>query len=149
VAYKPADEPYHQPKAHAPKGQSLYIALPIVFVFIILCLVGGFFYNRKRRQIGLGNVMGRRKGYGVGKSRTQRMGSGKDEGAIQLKDQELTADGQYRDSSIGSPPPAKARDIRDGGHARGDSEALGSLAGSPPERNVFRDEMRRQEQSKF
>lgn len=75
------------------------------------------------------------------------MGQGKKEGAIQLREQELTGDGMYKD--VSSPPPAKSRDIRDGGHARGDSEALGSLAGSPPERNVFRDEMRRQEQSKF
>jgi hypothetical protein len=147
VTYAPGDEPYRQPKTPAPKGQSLYIALPIVFGFIVICLVGGFYWNRKHRQIGLGNVMGRRKGYGVGKSRTQRMREETKEGAIQLREQELTAHGQYKD--VSSPPPAKSRDIRDGGHARGDSEALGSLAGSPPERNVFREEMRRQEQSKF
>lgn len=148
VTNRPPPEPYRQPKAQAPKGQSLYIALPIVFAFILLCVVGGFLYNRKNRKIGLGNVMGRRKGYGVGKSRSQRLGLGKKkEGGIQLREQELTADGQYRDARLDSPPPARGVD----GHARADSDALGNFPGSPTEdrTNVFRDEMRRQQQSKF
>lgn len=140
ITNRPKDY-YRQPKTQAPKGQSLYIALPTVFGFILLCVCGGYIINRKRRKIGLGNVMGRRNGYGVGKSRSQRLGLGKkNTGAIKLRDQELTADGQYRDR------PADNEDGRRAtGHARVDSDGLGSLAGTPTEerRDYFRDDMRR------
>jgi hypothetical protein len=141
VMNKPA-EYYRQPKTPVPKGQSLYIALPAVFGFIVLCVCGGFIINRKHRKIGLGNVMGRRNGYGVGKSRSQRLGLGKKAGAIRLREQELTAEGQYRDAPLQHDD--RSRGI---GHARADSDALGSLAGTPTEErtNYFRDEMRRQE----
>ncbi len=98
--------------------------------------------NRKHRRIGLGNVMGRRNGYGTGKSRSQRLGlSKKKAGAIQLRDQELTAEGVYRDA------PASGGNR----HERDDSDALGSLAGTPTEErtNYFRDEMRLQEQHRL
>ncbi|RDL42490.1 Uncharacterized protein BP5553_02469 [Venustampulla echinocandica] len=140
ITNKPKDY-YRQPKTQAPKGQSLYIALPTVFGFIVLCVCGGYIINRKRRTIGLGNVMGRRNGYGVGKSRSQRLGLGKkNAGAIKLRDQELTADGQYRDS-----PAANDERRRAAGHTRVDSDGLGSLAGTPTEerRDYFRDDMRR------
>jgi hypothetical protein len=129
---------YQQPPTKAPTGASLYIALPTVFGFIILCVCGGAIINRKHRKIGLGNVMGRRNGYSSGKSRSERLGlRKKKEGAIELREQELTADGQYRD----------VPDSRGRGHARVDSD-LGSLAGSETgdRTNYFRDEMRRQEQ---
>lgn len=142
VTNRPSDV-YHQEPAKAPKGKDLYIALPTVFGFILLCLVGGFFWNRKHRKIGLGNVMGRKTGYGTGKSKTQRMGNGKKKPAdIQLRVQELTADGQYKDVTPKAEPVFR-------GHARADSDALGSLAGSPTREgtNYFRDEMKRQESS--
>jgi hypothetical protein len=129
---------YRQPLAKAPKGQDLYIALPVVFGFIILCLVGGFFWNKHARKIGLGNVMGRRGGYGVGKSRRQRLGLGKKKSeAIQLREQELRTGPQYTDNP----------DRRSPQHARADSDALGSLAGTPTEErtNYFGDEMDRQQ----
>ncbi|KAE9368456.1 hypothetical protein N431DRAFT_347489 [Stipitochalara longipes BDJ] len=137
---------YHPPPTSAPTGQSLYIALPTVFGFIILCVCGGAIINRKHRKIGLGNVMGRRNGYGVGKSRSQRLGlRKKKDGAIQLRDQELTAGGQYRDAPL---PQERERPF---GHARADSDALGSLAGTPTEErtNYFGDEMQRQERSRY
>lgn len=91
--------------------------------------------------------MGRRKGYGTGKSRAQRLGlrKNKNDGGIRLREQELTADGQYRDV------PEDRDTTRAVGRARADSDALGSLAGSPTEEraNYFRDEIRRQEQSRF
>jgi len=145
IMNKPA-EYYHQGKTPLPKGQSLYIALPSVFGFIVLCVCGGAIINRKHRKIGLGNVMGRRNGYGVGKSRSQRLGLRKNKaGAIQLRDQELTAGGQYRDA-----PQLEDRSTPIG-HVRADSDALGSLAGTPTEArtNYFRDEMRRQEQNRY
>jgi hypothetical protein len=144
VTNRPADY-YRQQPAKAPKGQSLYIALPTVFGFIILCVCGGYIINRKHRKIGLGNVMGRRNGYGVGKSRTQRLGLGKkNSGAIRLREQELTAGGQYRDTLAEREERSRA------GHTRTDSDTLGSLAGTPTEErpNYFRDEMRRQEQNR-
>ncbi|TVY80919.1 hypothetical protein LSUE1_G005962 [Lachnellula suecica] len=143
-------EYFRQEPTKAPKGHSLYIALPTVFGFIILCVCGTFFLNRKKRTIGLGNIMGRRRGYGVGKSRAQRMGSRmglgkkKKEEGIRLREQELTADGQYRDV------PAD-RERSSAGHTRSDSDTLGSLAESPSEErtNYFRDERRQQDQSRY
>lgn len=139
---------YRQPSTESPTGQSLYIALPIAFGFVLLCVCGGYFLNKKHRQIGIGNVMGRRSGYGVGKSRGQRLGLGKREkGGVQLRDQVLGSDGRYHDASIGEEQRG-----RQGGsvHTRADSD-LGSLVGSPtpPRTNYFRDEMRRQERQGY
>lgn len=41
--------------------------------------------------------MGRRRGYGIGKSRSQRIGLKRKEVAIELRDRELTSKDQYRD----------------------------------------------------
>jgi hypothetical protein len=144
VTNKPA-EYYHPPPTPVPTGETLYIVLPSVFVFIVLCVCGGAIINRKHRKIGLGNVMGRRNGYGVRKSRSQRLGLRKKDGAIQLRDQELTAGGQYRDT------PLPEERERPSGHARADSDALGSLAGTPTEErtNYFRDELQRQERNRY
>ena len=144
ITTKPAQY-YHPPPTSAPTGQSLYIALPSVFGFIVLCICGGAMINRKHRKIGLGNVMGRRNGYGIGQSRRQRLGlRKKKDGAIQLRDQELTAGGQYRDA------PLPEESGRPSGHARADSD-LGSLAGTPTEErtNYFRDELQRQERNRY
>ncbi len=144
ITTKPAQY-YHPPPPSAPTGQSLYIALPSVLGFIVLCVCGGAIINRKHRKIGLGNVMGRRNGYGIGQSRRQRLGlRKKKDGAIQLRDQELTAGGQYRDA------PLPEESGRPSGHARVDSD-LGSLAGTPPEErtNYFRDELQRQERNRY
>lgn len=144
VTNKPANY-YHSGKPKTPSGQSLYIALPTVFGFILVVLVGGFFLNRKHRQIGLGNVMGRRKGYGVGKSKRSRLGLGKSRaGAIRLREQELTSEGEYHDA-----PALSNTDVERNlsAHRRRDSDGLGSLVGTPTEEraNYFRDEMRRQD----
>jgi hypothetical protein len=116
---------YRQPTTEAPTGQYLYIAYPTVFVFIILCIFGGCHYNRKHRQIGLRNAMGRRAGYGIGKSGGQRLR--KKEDPIQLQDH----DTEYRDDF------AEGKDFerpRDGRRERADSDLdsdLRSLVGSP------------------
>ncbi|KAF7871681.1 hypothetical protein EAF04_003788 [Stromatinia cepivora] len=105
VTTSPAPEPYRQSPSKAPHGASLYIALPTVLAFIVLVIGGTYYCNRKHRTIGMGSVMGRRKGYGTG-SRRQRMGLGKKKDrAIMLRNQELMADGQYRDV-----PPSRAED---------------------------------------
>ncbi|TGO49151.1 hypothetical protein BCON_0219g00100 [Botryotinia convoluta] len=105
VTTSPAPEPYRQSPSKAPHGASLYIALPTVLAFIVLVIGGTWYCNRKHRTIGMGSVMGRRKGYGTG-SRRQRMGLGKKKDReIMLRNQELTADGPYRDI-----PPSKVDD---------------------------------------
>lgn len=92
--------------------------------------------------------MGRRQGYGTGKSRAQRLGLRRKQKdlSIRLREQELTADGQYRDV-----PDDRDTNMSAARHARADSDALGSLAGSPTEDrpNHFRDEINRQELSRF
>ncbi|KAL0935035.1 uncharacterized protein CTRU02_209626 [Colletotrichum truncatum] len=162
VAKRPS---FHPEGAKVPKGAELYIALPTVFGFLIICLIGGCLWNRSTRKIGLGNIMSRsRHGYGVGKSRAQRLGQrvrksvfrgGKDRG-IALRTREISPDGyQYHDN-----PVDQHHDV---GRPRRDSDALGSLAGSPTEDrfhdrfqdtgvqggNAFRDEMRRQERERY
>ncbi|TGO30562.1 hypothetical protein BPAE_0004g00170 [Botrytis paeoniae] len=105
VTTSPAPEPYRQSPSKVPHGAALYIALPTVLAFIVLVIGGTWYCNRKHRTIGMGSVMGRRKGYGTG-SRRQRMGlENKKDRAIMLRDQELTADGQYRDI-----PPSRIED---------------------------------------
>jgi hypothetical protein len=157
VAYTPA---YHPEPTKLPEGAALYIGLPTIAGVVLLCVIGTCIWNRKARQIGIGNVMSRsRHGYGVGKSRAQRlgarvrksMGRGKDHGAIQLVEREVPYEQQYRDA------PERGRTTE---RARRDSD-LGSLAGSPVGdrfraqgvsgggRNVFREEMRRQDQDRF
>ncbi|KAI0399080.1 hypothetical protein F4802DRAFT_591083 [Xylaria palmicola] len=147
---------------HVPHAQALYIALPTVFGFIILCVAGTCLWNRHRRRIHLRNVMGRN--YEVnGKAGRKRFGrlrsGGRDKAAkkanerIQLMEREVAAEGGevYRDL----PDPAD--------RPRRDSDALGSLAGTPTDDrrmnlgrddhrdrspatgNSFRDELRRQE----
>ena len=142
---KPSHDSAVPAPTRAPSGQALYIALPAVFGFVVLCVAGGFWWNRKARVVGLGNVMGRRRGYGVGKSRRQRLGMGK-KGAIQLQERGVAVEGgketSFRDDAWEA---EQGRRIRD--------SDLGSLANTPtrPEfgdgagGNVFRDEIRRQD----
>ncbi|KAK6215034.1 hypothetical protein QIS74_08053 [Colletotrichum tabaci] len=158
---------FHPATSRMPKGAELYIALPTVFGVVILAVIGGCLWNRRARQIGIGNVMSRsRHGYGVGKSRAQRLGarvrqsvfprSRKDRG-IQLRQQrEMSPDGGYvyRDEPLDS-----QHQQQPAGRPRRDSDALGSLAGSPtsthfPDHgaqggNAFREELRRQERERY
>ncbi|OBT68399.1 hypothetical protein VE03_02811 [Pseudogymnoascus sp. 23342-1-I1] len=150
IGTAPAAEDF-KPTA-APKGPALYIALPAVFGFIIVCVCGGFWWNRHVRKIGLGNVMGRRKGYGIGKSRGERLGMGR-KGAIKLQEREGEAAALDAQTSFRDEPLDLGQD-----RARRDSD-LGSLVGTPirPEfgngvggggNNVFRSEMERQERER-
>lgn len=156
IAIGTAPEEVEFKPTQVPKGPALYIALPAVFGFIILCVCGGFWWNRHARVIGLGNVMGRRKGYGIGKSRGERLGMGR-KGAIKLQEREaeagapLDAQTSFRDDTF---------DFEQERPRRRDSD-LGSLVSTPtrPEfgngvgggaggSNVFRSEMERQERER-
>ncbi|KAL7787403.1 hypothetical protein V8C37DRAFT_390614 [Trichoderma ceciliae] len=130
-----------------PKGRTLSIALPLAFGCIVFIVVGIFMWNRKTRRIELGNIMSRsRHGYSGRKTRRNIFRSKKDVGSIQLHNaDDHLSDGDYHDAPI---------------PARRDSEALGSLAGTPTHetfeqqgttgdhRNAFRDEMARQNQER-
>lgn len=173
---------YHKPPPEPPSKAALYIGLPTILGFVALLLIGTCLWNRHSRRIGVGNIMGRgRGGYGVGKSRRQRVfGRKNKDQAIRLMDQDVdrhddgpegaAASRQYRDA----PGPeaggegAGWRQEVPGRHddfdfniPRRDSDALGSLAGTPTEdrrmelgrgdggNNAFRDELRRQNQERL
>ncbi|KAI0160747.1 hypothetical protein GGR57DRAFT_456219 [Xylariaceae sp. FL1272] len=141
-----------------PQGAALYIALPTVFGFIILCVIGGCWWNRKHRRIELGNVMSRtRKPFsGIGDKVSRTRKARKANERIQLMEREVAAEGgeMYRD--IPEPP-----------RPRRDSNDLGSLAGTPTEDrqmnlgrptargdsptrgNTFRDELKRQDNERL
>ncbi|KAG6107467.1 hypothetical protein E4U14_004152 [Claviceps sp. LM454 group G7] len=130
------------PPTPVPEGQTLLIALPVTFGVIVLLLVGVSLWNRQARRIELGNVMGRsRKGY-TGR-RTRDLFRRQNKG-IQLDPAPLS-------------PPIDYRDMPD--QPRRDSDALGSLTGSPVRAdfeqqgttggpNTFREEMTRQERER-
>ena len=127
-----------------PKGQTLTIALPTVFGAIIVLLVGGCLWNRKTRKIDLGNIMSRSR-HGYSGRKTRRLFRGRKDNGIQLDTRGVNPSAEYRDEYTDAPP-----------RPRRDSDALGSLAGSPIDphfqqqgttggTNAFRDELRRQE----
>ncbi|KAJ9132967.1 hypothetical protein NKR23_g11045 [Pleurostoma richardsiae] len=176
------NEPYRQEKAKAPTGPALYIGLPTIAGFVIVMLIGTCWWNRKVRRIDVGSIMGRgRRGYGVAKSRARRMGRRDRKEGIRLMEREVGEGGppeqQYRDEDGGHPRrrrdsddestgweehvPGRERDEVPAhyGVPRRDSDALGSLAGTPTEDrqmgfdrpgggNVFRDELSRQERER-
>jgi hypothetical protein len=121
---------YPPPPTNSIDKQGLYIGLPIGLVFVAVVVIGLYFGMRKNRIIGVGNIMGRRnRGYGTGKSRSERLGLGK-KGAIRLEERRTAP--QYNDAR---------------GHSRSDS--LGSLVSEDgirpaPGTNQFRDEIDRQ-----
>ncbi|KAH6609256.1 hypothetical protein Trco_002602 [Trichoderma cornu-damae] len=137
----------HNPDPQVPKGHTLSIALPLTFGFIVFVVVGVFMWNRKTRRIELGNIMSRsRHGYNGRKARRNIFRSKKNVGSIQLHNADDHMSGEdYHDAPI---------------PARRDSEALGSLAGTPihetfeqqgttgGHRNAFRDEVARQNQER-
>ncbi|TPX09318.1 uncharacterized protein E0L32_009510 [Thyridium curvatum] len=174
-------EPYRQPPPKAPTGPALYIGLPTILGFVALCLIGTCIWNRKTRRISLGNIMSRsRHGYGAGKSRAQRLGlrsnrknNNKDQ-SIHLMEREVgngngSGGPRYRDEDMHAAPAQHD----DWDLPRRDSDALGSLAGTPTEDrhmdfrrpgagaaaaapqipaqntgNAFRDEMNRQQRER-
>jgi hypothetical protein len=168
--------PYLPPKTEAPRGPALYIGLPCVLGFLLLVVLGTCIWNRRTRGIGLGNIMGRRRGYGAGKSRAERVLAGatrrrrEKKEAIRLMEREVRRpEDRYRDVAGGNKDSAPQlpdgmwdeevpgrRQPRDVEPAWRDSEALGSLAGTPTEErrmelgsgNAFRDEVRRQQEER-
>jgi hypothetical protein len=114
-----------------PNKAGLLIGLPVTLGVLVFGIIGIYFGMKKHRTIGVGNIMGRRKGYGVGKSKRQRMGlSKKGGGAIRLDEREEYSRPQYQP-------------------AHGHSDSLGSLVSDDgirpvPGQNQFRSEIDRQ-----
>jgi len=135
---------HYPPPPHAELNKlGLEVGIPVGVGAFLFIVCGLWFGMRKTRRIELGNIMSRRKGYGVGKSRRQRMGKQAD---IQLRESALRPTSpEFRDEPLqGAEAPQ-----RFAGHAR--EESLGSLVSSAagdsfsrPQGNVFREELERQ-----
>lgn len=135
------------PEPQVPKGRTLSIALPVALGSVLFIVIGVFLWNRSARRIHLGSIMGRsRHGYSGRKARRNLFRGQKDAASIQLHNaDDHLSDGEYHDAPISG---------------RRDSEALGSLAGTPVHenfdgqgtrggaRNAFRDELDRQHQER-
>ena len=92
-----------------------------------------YFGMRKTRHIGLGSVMGRRRGYGVHKSRKQRLGK---RGNIGLGEEEaISSDSVFRDD-----PLENNMELGNGKYQDSTREDRSRNAG-----NVFREEIARQQ----
>ena len=135
---------HYPPPPHAELNKlGLEVGIPVGIGAFLFIICGLWFGMRKTRRIELGNIMSRRKGYGVGKSRRQRLGKQAD---IQLRESALRpASPEFRDD----PLQGAAAPQRSAGHAR--EESLGSLVSSVagdsfsrPQGNVFREELERQ-----
>ncbi|KAI9682358.1 MAG: hypothetical protein M1817_000412 [Caeruleum heppii] len=154
---KPASHYPPPPPTKVPNKLGLTVGLPVILGVIALILCGLCIGMRKTRKIGLGNIMGRRRGYGVGKSRRQRMRTARRAGPVRLGEDEIVSgplserDEGYRDHDL----ELSQRSPRTRGRP-GRTEDLGDLVESPTDEggfgddeargrgNAFRDEVRRQ-----
>lgn len=136
------------PTTKAPNRLGILVGIPVGLGFFVFILCGLFFGMRNHRRIGLGNVMGRRRGYGVGKSRRQRRGENV---AIRLGEAEPAAGVREDSRFIDQPAEGVELQQRSSNHAT--ETSLGSLAESPfressgrvdTHGNAFRDEISRQ-----
>lgn len=129
----PPAPPPPPPQHSSVNPLGLAVGLPIAFVVCAFVIAVLYFGMRKTRRIGLGSVMGRRKGYGVSKSRTQRMGK---PGAVSLTDQEVyPSEPIFRDDPLDS-----GVELGHDGYQDSTREDRSQNAG-----NVFRDELARQQ----
>lgn len=122
---------YQSPPAKAPHGAALYIGIPVVFGFVALCLIGVCMWNRHHRKITLGNVMSRTRHGPLGKiGMSKRRREQKAAERVQLMEREVAASGGqvYRDEPDHHAGVPDHMDI-----PRRDSDALGSLVGTPAE----------------
>ncbi|UNI23589.1 hypothetical protein JDV02_009399 [Purpureocillium takamizusanense] len=154
----------HTTPSPVPKGDTLVIALPVVFGTIALLVVGLCVWNRKTRRIDLGDIMSRarrRRHHGYdGRSRRRDLFRSGGAGGAAAKD-----NGIQLDATPVSPPLPGGHgyysdELPSATRPRRDSDGLGSLAGSPVDpsferqgttgagRNAFRDEVARQERQK-
>lgn len=97
------------PPTKMPDTHSLVIGLPVALGSMIIIIVALYFGMRGHRSIDVKSLLkrgSRRRGYGVGKSRRQRMGTSK-KGAIRLEEREIMEEEGivYRDEPRAASPP--------------------------------------------
>lgn len=113
LAPKPTD--HYKPPPHT-KATTLGLAvgLPVGLGVVFIILIGLCVGMRKRRQIGLGSVMGRnKKGYGSGKSRGERLGrSRRENDAIRLGELEEDPDRYTDDPNVQRGDPEQYNEER-------------------------------------
>jgi hypothetical protein len=131
-------------KTKLPDNVSLYVGVPIGVGGLIFVLLGLYFGMRKHRHIGLKSIMGRKKGYGSGKSKRERLGLKK--GAIRLGERGTTDPAlNYGDWDEIRPAPTGQQDwpmpqaLRSGAE-----EPLGTLVNGD-NGNAFRKEVEQQQ----
>ncbi|KAG6368704.1 hypothetical protein INS49_002917 [Diaporthe citri] len=144
---------YHQAPPKMPTGAALYIGLPTVLGFCVIMIFGVCLWNRQARKISIGNIMSRsRHGYGTAKA---------GRGDQHYRDEPRHQPGSRGGGGDGWGQQHVYRRQENNneflGHARRDSDALGSLAGTPTSANfpvtqppppqggnAFREELERQ-----
>jgi hypothetical protein len=151
---KPAEHLPPPPPTKAPNKLGLMLGLPIGLGFTAFVVVGLCIGMRKHRQIGLGNIMSRNRGYVSRKSRRQRLG-GKT-GNIRLEDREVLPEQGYRDEDEIRPAPRQDfaySQPNTSGNAHARDISLGSLVSEGDDRtevrqqqsgNAFRQEIAKQ-----
>jgi hypothetical protein len=139
LSKKPAAHYAPPPKTKLPDHLSLFIGLPLGLGALFFVLLGLFFGMRKHRHIDVKSLLSKKKGYGGGKSKRERLGLKK--GAIRLEEREVIVPSrrEYSDDEIRSVPPR----IDVNGHRR--DESLGSLVSDTEGgNNAFRREIEKQ-----
>ena len=138
------------PIVHLPAGKhippttiGLAVGIPVGIAFLAVVLLGLFLGMKNHRNIDVKGLRSRRKGYGIGRSRRQRMGK---KGPIRIMESEIrSSEGGFRDDPIELQQRSPDQRREDG---------LDSLVSSPARENfgvesrgtgnVFREEISRQ-----
>ncbi|OJD31794.1 uncharacterized protein BKCO1_4400047 [Diplodia corticola] len=95
---KPSTHAQPQESTESRNGMALKVGLPVCLVFTALVVVGLAYGMRKQRRSGVGNVMGRKRGYGTRVSRWQRLGRNRAGRRDELsQEHELLGSGEYKD----------------------------------------------------
>ena len=141
VAHLPAS------KSSPPNNLGKYIGIPFGIAFVLVA-IGGLYIAARRRSLDIKALTSKRRGYGVRKSRRQRVGK---KGPIRIEERQINVgpgdDFEFRDE----PDRGLELQQRNVGHVR--EEDLGSFVNSPvrssdeapqTNRNVFREEIERQ-----
>ena len=145
IANEPAQHYPAPPPTTMPSKHSLLIGLPIALGVAALIILGLFFGFREQRKLGIkGGIYGRRRGYGTGKSRRERMGLKK--GAIRLDEVAVNPEDEYRDHDDAITPMPRTDRLpqpprKNQNHTR--DLSLGSLVGEE-EPSAFRREIQSQ-----